>query len=125
MQDTGARREPNRRKLTEFTVTQIKPPERGNVIMWDQLLPRFGVRLSHTGKRVWVVALRDRGAWTRFAKRVLGAQWAQRYSAVRLAPSSRRPALPWRSISYPVWTRPTAISRPRELLFGWSVSART
>jgi integrase len=62
MHDTGVRREPNRRKLTELTVTQIKPPVHGNVIVWDQLLPGFGVRLSHTGKRVWVVQLRRPGA---------------------------------------------------------------
>ena len=61
MQDTAARREANRRKLTELTVTQIKPPDHGNVVLWDQLLPAFGLRLSHTGKRVWIVALRRPG----------------------------------------------------------------
>jgi integrase len=56
-----SRREANRKKLTDALVARIKTPATGNIIVWDALLPGLGLRVSSTGRRVWIVALRRPG----------------------------------------------------------------
>jgi integrase len=45
-------------KLTELGVARIKPPVAGRCEVWDATLPGFGLRVTSTGARSWVVALR-------------------------------------------------------------------
>lgn len=47
--------------MTELAVARITPPKSGRLEVWDLVLPAFGVRVSHTGKRVWMVAVRRPG----------------------------------------------------------------
>ena len=49
-----------RKKLTEIAITR-KPPARGRVEVWDSVLPAFGIRISSTGRRTWMVAMRRPG----------------------------------------------------------------
>lgn len=51
-----------RAKLTELSVSRLKPPKSGRLEVWDTILPAFGLRLTATGGRSWVVALRKPGA---------------------------------------------------------------
>lgn len=51
-----------KRKLTELTVTRTKPPESGRLDIWDTTLPAFGLRVTSTGARSYVVAVRKPGA---------------------------------------------------------------
>jgi integrase len=51
-----------KRKLTDLTVTRMKPPATGRLEVWDATLPAFGLRVTSTGARSWVVALRRPGA---------------------------------------------------------------
>lgn len=51
-----------RRKLTDLAVTRMKPPATGRLEVWDSTLPAFGIRITSTGARSWVVALRRPGA---------------------------------------------------------------
>jgi integrase len=50
-----------RRKLTELAVNRIKPPMTGRLEVWDLTLPGFGLRISSTGRRTWIVAVRRPG----------------------------------------------------------------
>jgi integrase len=50
------------RKLTERSVGKIETPAAGRIEVWDQVLPAFGIRISATGRRTWIVALRRPGA---------------------------------------------------------------
>jgi integrase len=49
-------------KLTELGVARIKPPVTGRREVWDATLPGFGLRVTSTGARSWVVALRRPGS---------------------------------------------------------------
>jgi Arm DNA-binding domain len=49
-------------KLTELSVTRIKPPQSGRLEVWDSTLPAFGLRVTAAGARSYVVALRKPGA---------------------------------------------------------------
>jgi integrase len=50
-----------RKKLTDISIAR-KPPSSGRVEIWDTVLPAFGIRISSTGKRTWMVAVRRPGA---------------------------------------------------------------
>ena len=50
-----------KKKLTELTVTRIKPPATGRLDIWDTHLPAFGLRVTSNGARSYVVALRKPG----------------------------------------------------------------
>jgi integrase len=49
-------------RLTELTVSRAKPPREGRLELWDTTLPAFGLRLSSSGGRSWIVAIRKPGA---------------------------------------------------------------
>jgi integrase len=49
-------------KLTELSVARIKPPKSGRLDVWDSTLPAFGLRITSTGARSYVVATRKPGA---------------------------------------------------------------
>jgi integrase len=49
-------------KLTELSVARIRPPTSGRLEVWDRTLPAFGVRITSTGARSYVVAIRKPGA---------------------------------------------------------------
>ena len=49
-------------KLTELGVARLKPPQSGRLDVWDSTLPAFGLRITATGARSYVVALRRPGA---------------------------------------------------------------
>jgi Arm DNA-binding domain len=49
-------------KLTELAVARVKPPAEGRREIWDAALPGFGLRITATGARSWVVAMRKPGA---------------------------------------------------------------
>jgi Arm DNA-binding domain len=49
-------------RLTELTITRAKLPKEGRLELWDTTLPAFGLRISSSGGRSWIVALRKPGA---------------------------------------------------------------
>ena len=51
-----------RKKLTELSVSRIRSPKSGRLEVWDTTLPAFGLRITSTGARSWVVAIRKPGA---------------------------------------------------------------
>ncbi len=51
-----------RNKLTELSVSRIRPPKSGRLEVWDSTLPAFGLRITAAGARSYVVALRKPGA---------------------------------------------------------------
>jgi integrase len=51
-------------KLTERSVTRLKPPARGRLDVWDATLPAFGIQLRATGQRSWLIAVRRPGKAT-------------------------------------------------------------
>jgi len=40
----------------------MRPPKTGRVDVWDSVLPAFGLRVSATGRRVWIAAIRKPGS---------------------------------------------------------------
>jgi integrase len=53
------------RKLTDRTVAQLPSPATGRIDVWDQTLPAFGVRISASGSRTWIAAIRRAGTSSR------------------------------------------------------------
>jgi integrase len=49
-------------KLTELAVARMKPPKTGRVDVWDVTLPAFGLRVSATGRKTWIAAIRKPGS---------------------------------------------------------------
>jgi hypothetical protein len=52
--DFGARHVA-RLHLTDIGVRALKSPGQGSVTYWDTTMPSFGVRVSHTGRKTWLV----------------------------------------------------------------------
>ena len=50
------------KKLTDSSVAQIKTPASGRIDVWDTLTKAFGIRVSASGSRTWIVAIRRPGA---------------------------------------------------------------
>jgi integrase len=55
--NASAGREP----LTDRAVKAMRPPSEGRVDVWDSTLPGFGLRISSTGRRSWVLMYRRGG----------------------------------------------------------------
>src|SRR5215472_1637562 len=66
---------PLRVRLTKRVIDSLQPPTEGRFIAWDDRLKGFGVRVSSTGKRAFLVqgraghkqyliAIGDYGPWT-------------------------------------------------------------
>ncbi|CUW38342.1 protein of unknown function [Magnetospirillum sp. XM-1] len=79
-------------KLTKTLVDDIQPPAKGQAFVWDAEIPGFGVRITPTGIKAWIVQMRVRGGKER-----------------RMAPICRK-----RISTSPVWTRQ---NRPWTRLF--------
>lgn len=47
-------------RLTKTLVDDIQPPEKGQAFIWDSDVPGFGVRVTPTGIKAWVVQTRVR-----------------------------------------------------------------
>ena len=45
-------------RLTAASVERLKPPAKGRIEHWDNLLPGFGLRVSETGAKTWVLMYR-------------------------------------------------------------------
>jgi len=41
----------HKRRLTDITIRALLPPEKGNVVLWDDLITGFGVRCSQGGTK--------------------------------------------------------------------------
>src|SRR5713226_2037773 len=52
-------------KLTQIAVDRIKPPASGRVEYFDSQLPAFGLRISATGRKSWIVMYRVDGKLVR------------------------------------------------------------
>jgi integrase len=50
-----------RMRLTDLSVGRINLPASGNIIWWDTLVVGLGIRISHTGSRTWIIAVRRPG----------------------------------------------------------------
>lgn len=50
-----------KRKLTAASVARIKLPPIGRIEIWDTIVPAFGIRVSSTGRRTWMIAQRRPG----------------------------------------------------------------
>ncbi len=48
-------------KLTQPAVDRLKPPQSGRTEYWDNQLPGFGLRLSPSGRKTWLVMYRVGG----------------------------------------------------------------
>ena len=48
----------SRLRLTDAAVRRLRPPKRGQAEYFDELLPSFGLRLSYSGARSWIVMTR-------------------------------------------------------------------
>ena len=71
-----------KRRLTDAAVERLKPPASGQVEHFDAQLPSFGLRISHSGTKAWMVMTRVEGKLTRLT---LG-----RYPALSLSEARRR-----------------------------------
>ncbi len=45
-------------RLTAASVERLRPPAKGRIEYWDNLLPGFGLRMSETGAKTWVLMYR-------------------------------------------------------------------
>ena len=45
-------------RLTAASVERLRPPAKGRIEYWDNLLPGFGLRVSETGAKTWVLMYR-------------------------------------------------------------------
>ena len=45
-------------RLTAASVERLRPPAKGRIEHWDSLLPGFGLRVSETGAKTWVLMYR-------------------------------------------------------------------
>ncbi len=52
-------------KLTQPATEKLKAPSSGRIEYWDNQLPGFGLRISETGRRTWVVMYRVGGKLVR------------------------------------------------------------
>jgi integrase len=52
-------------KLTQPAVEKLKGPSSGRIEYWDRQLPGFGLRISETGRKTWVVMYRVGGKLVR------------------------------------------------------------
>jgi integrase len=50
-----------KRRLTELSISRIKPPPRGYIWIPDRLLPSAGIRVYATGRRSWGITRREPG----------------------------------------------------------------
>src|ERR1700730_17134 len=67
-------------KLTELLVANVKPPATGRRMLWDALLPGFGLRITDKGSKSWVVMYRLGGREAARERLTLG-----KYPALSLA----------------------------------------
>jgi hypothetical protein len=44
--------------LTQRLVDNLKPPKKGSPIVWDGVIPGFGVRLTEKGVKSYILAYR-------------------------------------------------------------------
>ena len=52
--------------LTDRTVRSLKPPTTGRLDVWDEDNPGFGLRLSASGRRTWILMYRNGSTLRRF-----------------------------------------------------------
>jgi integrase len=74
-----------RTKLTDASVARLRLPATGREPVWDTLLPAFGVMVSSTGSKVWIVAVRRPGKKHPVRLRVGGQFQAVNTTAARAA----------------------------------------
>jgi hypothetical protein len=53
------------RKLTQPAIEKLNAPPSGRIEYWDSQLPGFGLRISETGRKTWVVMYRVQGKLVR------------------------------------------------------------
>ena len=51
-----------KKKITKTVVDGIEPPAKGEVCVWDTELEGFGVRVQHTGRKVYLIRYRTKDA---------------------------------------------------------------
>jgi Arm DNA-binding domain len=61
-----------KRSLTQLFVDRIGPPKAGRVEYWDTHLPSFGLRVSASGAKSWVVMFRVHGGDRTQVRETLG-----------------------------------------------------
>lgn len=52
-------------KLTQVAVDRLKPPASGRIDYFDTQLPAFGLRVSSSGRKSWIVMYRVGGKLVR------------------------------------------------------------
>lgn len=60
------RRKPSKLRLTEASVRALSPPEKGELIVWDEKMPGLALRIGQT-RRAWIYVYRPPGAYTEAA----------------------------------------------------------
>ncbi|HOV05078.1 MAG TPA: Arm DNA-binding domain-containing protein, partial [Kaistiaceae bacterium] len=46
-------------RLTDLIIRNTRPPDHGQIVIWDSVIQNFGVRLSQGGTRSYVVMIHD------------------------------------------------------------------
>ncbi len=71
-----------RKRLTAASIERVRPPKAGQAEYFDELLPSFGLRVSHSGTKAWFVMTRVNGKLIRLT---IG-----RHPATKLAEARKR-----------------------------------
>jgi integrase len=50
-----------RHRLSDLQIRNLRPPENGQIEVWDDRLPGFGIRVSHGGAKAFVLVYRFQG----------------------------------------------------------------
>ena len=49
------------KRLSDFTLQKLQPPGKGQIEYWDPILKGFGIRISYSGTKAWIVLTRLHG----------------------------------------------------------------
>jgi integrase len=58
--------EREKKALTDRTIKALRPPAEGRVDVWDDTVSGFGLRVSSTGRKTWVLMYRRNGVLRRY-----------------------------------------------------------
>ena len=56
---------PMRQRLTDKRIRGLKAPAEGQLDIWDEILPGFGIRVGYGGRKAFIVGTRIKGKFRR------------------------------------------------------------
>ena len=85
-------------KFTQESIDNLRPPKTGREYYWDQNTAGFGLRITATGKRVWVAKYRVNGKQlmetVATAMQMMPPMRSQNVSGCRACSCAHRPPTP-------------------------------